>query len=368
MNKRLCDFQASDTESDDDGISTHISTDNASSPVPSLSSSLTSCTSNEKLGHKRARSLSSESLSDEESDSHEGRLVARRRGCVRTKPGSSWALQKSLRNDAKRSKNFPTNRRLDNFRNKIYNEDSRAEFRDDNLLVVRCSACTEWLTMRVLYDVQRWKDHRATKKCLKNRSTGLVTCSLFSLGFAKSPRIPKPNVGGTVASPCPGLSRNTDPRIDRYMSRSSSTGGGAPSRHAIAKDLFKTEDVISWKDLSAGQQKMVLRREELSQLWKISRPTSSIFSSACEVTVHGSPSAPPRPCSECDGLYKVHKFLVAINRPMPNEENMKYVPKAYRNPELGTIYLKYKGVRELVEKVCNSYHSQLFNLDSVCHC
>ena len=97
---------------------------------------------------------------------------------------------------------------------------------------------------------------------------------------------------------------------------------------------------------------MVLCREELSQLWKISRAACSIFSS--EVTVHGLASAPPRPCSKCDGLYKVHKFLVAINLPMPNEEDMKYVPKSYRNPELGTIYLKYKGVRELVEKVCNS--------------
>ena len=51
---------------------------------------------------------------------------------------------------------------------------------------------------------------------------------------------------------------------------------------------------------------------------------------------------------------------------MPNEENMKYVPKAYRNPELGTIYLKYKGVRELVEKVCNSYFLKLSNTESVC--
>ena len=208
--------------------------------------------------------------------------------------------------------------------------------------------------MRVLYDIRRWKDHRATKKCLKNCSTGFVTSSLFSLGFAKSSQIPMLNVIGTVASPCPGLSRNTDRRIDRYMSRTSSAGGGAPSRRTIAKDLFKTENTIFWKDLTA-EQKMVLRREELSQLWKISHPTSAIFSSACEVTVYGSPSGPPRPCSECDGLYKVHKFLVAINRPMPNEENMKYVPKAYRNPELGTIYLEYKGVRELVEKVCNSY-------------
>ena len=207
--------------------------------------------------------------------------------------------------------------------------------------------------MRVLYDVQRWKEHQATKKCLKNCSSGLVTCLLLLLGFIKSPRVLKPNISGTVPFPCPGLLRNTDPRIDCYMSRTSSTGGGAPSCHAIAKDLFKSKDDILWKDLSIQQQKMVLCQEELSQLWKISRATCSIFSSACEVTVHGSASV-PHPCSECDGLYKVHKFLVAINRPMPNKEDMKYVLKSYCNPELGTIYLKYKGVRELVEKVCNS--------------
>jgi len=311
------------------------------------------------VGHKRPRSLLASSLSDtassEESDSHEGRFMARRRGRHSIKPGSSWTLQKSRRNDAKRSKKFFSNPRLDNFREKIYQEDPHAEFQDDNPLLIRCSACSEWLTMHLLHDVLRWKEHRATKKCLKNRSTGLVTCSLLSLGFVKSSRSPELN--GTVPSPCLGLSRDTDPRIDRYMSRTSSTGGGAPSRYAIAKDLFKFKDDWLWKDLSAQQQKMVLRREELSQLWKISRPTRSIFSLACEVTVHGSASAPPRPCSECDDLYKVHMFLVAIHRPMPDEENMKYVPKSYRNPDLGTIYLKYKGVRELVEKVYNSNHS-----------
>ena len=72
------------------------------------------------------------------------------------KPGSSWASQKSLHDDAKRSKNFPTggNCRLDNFCEKIYSEDPCAEFRDDNLLLVCCSAYTEWVTMRALYDVQ----------------------------------------------------------------------------------------------------------------------------------------------------------------------------------------------------------------------
>jgi len=270
--------------------------------------------------------------------------VACRRGCGNVKPGSSWALQKSLRDESKKLKIPSTGQRLSNFQEKITNKDPYAEFRDNNLLLVRCSACTEWLTMRVVYDVRRWKDHRATKKCLKNCSTGLTTCSLLSLGFSKSLGIPALPLHGTRSFPCPGLLCETDPCVDRYMSRTSSTGGGAPSHLSIAKDLFNLNDEILWKNLDARQQKMVIRREELSQVWKISRPTGSIFSSTCEVTVHQSASAHPYPCSECDGLYKVHKFLVAINRQMPAEENMKYIPKLYRNPELGTIYLKYKGV------------------------
>jgi hypothetical protein len=64
-------------------------------------------------------------LVGEESDSHEGRLAARRRGRRSMKPGSSWAFQKALRDDVKKSKNFPANSRLDNFRKKIYDEDPR---------------------------------------------------------------------------------------------------------------------------------------------------------------------------------------------------------------------------------------------------
>lgn len=186
MSKHLCGFQPSDTESDNDDIATHISSDNTSCLFLTSSNSSTSCSSDKKSGHKWVHSLSSNSLSDEGLDSHEGRLVACHCGCGSTKPGSSWALQKSLHNDVKRSKNFPTNCQLDNFRQKIYKDDPCAEFWDDNLLRVHCSACSEWLTMHVLYDIQQWKDHWATKKCLKNCSTGFVTSSLFSLSFSKS--------------------------------------------------------------------------------------------------------------------------------------------------------------------------------------
>lgn len=34
---------------------------------------------------------------------------------------------------------------------------------------------------------------------------------------------------------------------------------------------------------------------------------------------------------------------------MPAEDNFNYTPVRYRNGKLGAIYLKYKGVRELME-------------------
>ena len=59
----------------------------------------------------------------------------------------------------------------------------------------------------------------------------------------------------------------------------------------------------------------------------------------------------PVPCTNCVALRTLHTFQVALNRPMPAEENMKFVPVGNRCPELGAIFLKYKGVRQLVEEV-----------------
>jgi len=287
---------------------------------------------------------------DDESDSHEARYLARRRGSSSINLESSWSVQKRLRDHTKKSKSIPIKGRLQGFRNKIKSEDPHVEFHRTNTLLVRCSACAEWITMRAVHDVRRWKDHRSTSKCTKNRASGLATRSLFALGFGKSTSQPS-TYTGTSPLPCPGLSRFTDHRIDRYMSRTSANGGGAPSRRAITAQLFPSEAATPWQDLSSKQHRAVLRQEESLHVWKISRSTDAIYASKCESTVHVIPSANPCPCSECDALYSFHTFQVAINRPMPDEANMKYVPKAYRCPELGQIYLKHKGVRELVEKV-----------------
>ncbi|KAI0060330.1 hypothetical protein BV25DRAFT_977826 [Artomyces pyxidatus] len=290
--------------------------------------------------------------SDSDSDTASntsGRCIHRRRR-RRTTGVSSWQHQKALRN-ATQLPDFKANAaRLASFRNKIKAEDPHAEFRQNDLLAVRCSACAEWLTMRALYDVRRWKDHRKSARCETHRATGLFTKSLFQFFGQQVPA--KPGASTSEFHPCPGLTRQSDPRINRYLGRSSATGGGAPSRRRIAVELFKLRsDQCAWTALTAIQQKKVLRREGALYKWRNRRDVGAVYSTACE----GNGRAPsgdgsePRPCHACQALHRLHGFQVVLNRKMPAEECMKYVPKGYRSKELGDIYLKYKGVRELIE-------------------
>lgn len=94
---------------------------------------------------------------------------------------------------------------------------------------------------------------------------------------------------------------------------------------------------------------MVLRRESVLFQWRNSRSVGSVFASSCEGVA--ASSVPVRPCEDCHALWRLHRFQVVLNRQMPDEGAWKFTPKVYRNGELGAIYLKYKGVRELIESV-----------------
>ncbi|KAJ7355749.1 hypothetical protein DFH08DRAFT_772956 [Mycena albidolilacea] len=268
------------------------------------------------------------------------------------KAGSSWAAQKELKASSKNPEFRPNVSRLDTFRAKVLADDPKAEFDDTDVRRVRCSHCAHWLEMRALYDLVRWKEHRATPKCTKARSKGLFTQSLFTLGFKKIPKTtstspvpPAPPAPLMHNRPCPGLTAESSEDIAKYLVRSAVAGGGAPSRSRLADELFSSE----WKDLDSDQQRMVLRRELSLQKWKLARSVGAVFSTDCVRDVATAVDGDAKPCSECAGLHKLHTFQVAIHRKMPNEKRMKYVPEGYRDTELGTLYLKHRGVRELIE-------------------
>ncbi|KAI0054490.1 hypothetical protein BV25DRAFT_1922630 [Artomyces pyxidatus] len=303
----------------------------------------------------RSPSLSSD---DELSDSQEAQRVWRRGRPEQAggKPGSSWKRQKGLKTAALSADFKPSATRLDQFKEKVLTDDPKAMFRGPGDREVRCSACTQWIIMRTLYDLRRWKEHRNSKRCAARRATGLSTKPLSSYFSQKPPA--SPSTGHSVRPEpevklliCPGLTRESDTRIDVYLGRSSALGGGAPSRLKIALELFNLDETkTAWSDLSPQHQKMVLRREEMLFKWRNRRAVNAIFSSNCQGEASScSSTGEPQPCTECRNLLKLHTFQVILNRKMPSEKNMKYVPKRYRCPELGGIYLKYEGVRELVE-------------------
>lgn len=60
--------------------------------------------------------------------------------------------------------------------------------------------------------------------------------------------------------PCPGLSADTHESIASYLARTSTAGGGAPTRKAIALSLFPKldQESFTWPSLTLKQQRMVL--------------------------------------------------------------------------------------------------------------
>ncbi|KAJ3528013.1 hypothetical protein NMY22_g9566 [Coprinellus aureogranulatus] len=290
-----------------------------------------------------------DSSDSEPSDSAEGKRCKRKkRSGNGAKPGSSWAKQKDLRTRVSNADFVANDKKLAAFRNKILDIDSHAEFDDDDLLKVRCSACGSTPKMRVLYDIQHFKTHRQSKKC-QSLQSGPASQTLFSLGFKKKKDMVAKDRSALcmLEMPCPGLTAASDSRIATYLARTSALTGGAPSRQKISLILFGHSH---WSELSATERKAVLRREEVLARWKNSRAVSSVFSSTCLNTVYGAVGADPPACEECKSLYDLKTFRAALRRKMPLEDNWKYVPKARRCPELGDIYLRYHGLRRLMEE------------------
>ncbi|KAK7691172.1 hypothetical protein QCA50_006275 [Cerrena zonata] len=360
----LCRDQKEDS---DDETGDDPSPDQPSPPSTASSSSnsssindIQSASPSPACSHTISESESSTSSSNEGTTHHHRHRHRRRRVHVHGKmeTSSSWA-KKNSKSEAMLPSSQPETLSFDRFRMKILADDPHAEFDAHNLRSIRCSCCAKWISMRTLYDTRRWKDHRASAQCRKMQQSKLFTKSLrtfFSTSTTKEPPSPaqdlRPSSTPTTTLLCPGLLADTYETITTYLARTSTAGGGAPSRKIIALSLFPELDnnSFTWASLTLKQQHMVLRREELQYRWVNRRAVGAVFSSKCQQNISVVSEADSTPCMECRKLWKLRTFRNILRRKVPDEENMKYVPKAYRCPELGTIYLKYRGVRELMEK------------------
>ena len=313
------------------------------------------------------RQISSSSSSSNDSDSHEGRANTtrlRRRHHLGAKPNSSWAHQKSMKAHAKLASFKPNNTRLAEFQRKIKNDDPHVEFDQQDIRRVRCSNCAVWIVMRQLYDLRRWKDHRRSARCQVQQHRGSINQSIhafFTKGSIVSALSNLPPVADKV--PCPGLRREAYSTVAGYIKRTLALGG-APNRPTIAKSIFSQD--ISYAELSEDDKKQVIQRESHLYLWRIVRAAGSVYSTECKAMVPAAKTGGcPHACGKCLDLFNSRSFKTALRRKEVPEDRMKYTPLAWRDPEVGDIYLKIKGVRELVEQVgwkCFDHISTLAHL------
>lgn len=161
----------------------------------------------------------------------------------------------------------PSAARLHNFCDKVLQDDHHAKFDHNNLCRVRCSSCTKWVNMRVLYKLRRWSEHHQSPACQAKQSTALRTSLLHHYGFSRTTTqlSPQSTPLAYIDIPCPSLDHQADPRISRYLQRSSTVGGGAHSRTSLAAYLFSGR---TWKDLLFPERQVVLCQEESEFIWR----------------------------------------------------------------------------------------------------
>ncbi|KAI0695988.1 hypothetical protein BC835DRAFT_1414529 [Cytidiella melzeri] len=238
------------------------------------------------------------------------------------------------------------------FRTSILELDVHAEFHAKSDLLVRCSSCSKWLKMRSRHDTKNFKIHRNTASCLEKQHSPSTPSLLTFFKPVTRQGISAPTSAPvhTIQLPCPGLTKESRSDVAQYLRRTATAGGGAPSRSKIANSLYGSDNLL-WRHLSPLQKRAVCQREIALYRWRNFRNLGTVFSARCmlEVGVTNVTEEPPA-CTECQSLLSLQVFRAQLRRPMPSEQNMKFVPKRWRDEDVGHLYIKYHGLQKLLDE------------------
>ena len=248
-------------------------------------------------------------------------------------------------------------KKFSQFKLKILELDPRAEFLIGNdVRRVRHSKCGEVNRQKAPYNTTYFVNH--VEKCQgpskKNSHIVGVDRSVLSnfLQHQSSSTSPGPNPSTHSNSEtrlCPGLTPEHDTRISDYLLRSQAAGGGAQPRKDIVQELFG--EGAKWSNLDEREQKRVEHREVREFRWLNFSQQDFVISTTCLKTV--SAEDPANSCSECLNLLKLKVFKNALRRKLPNDENLRYTPLAYRAKMTGEQYTKMIGAHEIIRNVTN---------------
>ncbi|KAF8209531.1 hypothetical protein K438DRAFT_1572203 [Mycena galopus ATCC 62051] len=146
--------------------------------------------------------------------------------------------------------------------------------------------------------------------------------------------------------PCPGVTEDDIPNVQKYLQRTGASGGGSRSVFKIAMDKFRK----AFSSLKEKRQKEVRDIQYHEQKWRNDHANLRIFSTACDKQV---PAATPRtlPCQPCAMLLSRRSLKRALEKKGPAKpENYIYTNEQFRNQLLGEIYGRTIGLKDIIEQ------------------
>lgn len=273
-----------------------------------------------------------------------------------TSPGTSKAAQHEAKSRADADAGISDAKKMAKFQDKIRKLDPHAEFFvDGNPRNVRHSKCGRAYMQKAGNNTSNFRAHvQACTGPTKNRvHIANVDRSCFK-NFTKTSS-PLPADSSRVAAvspdaqnttqPCPGLTPEYESNILIYLARTQTMGGGARPRNAIAEALFNTK----WVSLQKRQRDKVLHTEATEFRWINWKEQGFITSVTCLKEI---PSAqePAQPCGNCRALLNIKIFRNALRRPLPKQENLKFIPVTYRANIAGEQLAKTVGAYEIIQR------------------
>ncbi|KAG8707767.1 hypothetical protein FRC09_001628 [Ceratobasidium sp. 395] len=238
------------------------------------------------------------------------------------------------------------------FRKSILEIDNGAAFNPEkDPRLVRCLKCGQWLSMHLPYHVRNFKKHSQLADCRKQlpqEGTALLSSFPgFTLMKSSKLRALQPQKPPVVLkkSACRGLGEGDYEGIDRYISRTSYSGGGSHSVTKYAEELFGRK----YRELEAHEKDQITARSYQDQRWRVAHIAKVIYSTNCLQTVeHPTDATKPPPCTNCCAVLDIPEFKNAVRRPTKEPKNLKYTNARFLNSSAGVIYAATKGVSDLL--------------------
>ncbi|KAJ6608853.1 hypothetical protein B0H10DRAFT_1815010 [Mycena sp. CBHHK59/15] len=154
-----------------------------------------------------------------------------------------------------------------------------------------------------------------------------------------------------ISKPCLGLTAAFNAQVGIYLDRTVSMGGGAHAIGHYSDKLFKKE----FNDLTNGQKRQVHTAQLHDRTWKNDTSPGVMASFAMGATVclkafNVDPESLelPVPCDSCLQLFTLRAYKNTINKPTPDQSNLRYVPHVYQNQHAGMLYAKFQGLEALM--------------------